>query len=694
MTMNTKSLLAIALLLVFNCTLSKSQNDPELLKVAGESISKSEFEKVYHKNNNKENTNDPAAIREYLDLYINYKLKVKEAEEEKLDTSETFVNELAGYRKQLAQPYMSDKDVTDNLIKEAYDRLQKDVRASHVLIKIAPDALPKDTLEAYMRAMIIRDYITGKAIAPARVTEYENMVKKNVKDSTEAKRLADSIKNLLKEKTDGKDKFEIAARDASDDPSVKDNGGDLGYFTGMQMVYPFETAAYNTKVGEISMPVRTKYGYHLVKVTDTRQAAGEIHAAHIMVKVVANADDSTQTKAKQKIDEIYTKLKGGEKFDELAAQFSDDKGSSKNGGVLPWFGTGRMVPDFERAAFALANDGDYSAPVRSSYGWHIIKRLEKRGVTSFDEKKAELKNSVSRDSRSEMGKNSMIAKIKKEYNFKETPKTKDELINSLDSSLVNGDWQASKADKFTKTLFTLGDKTYTQKDFALYIASHQSKRTNTTAQAVGYGLYDNFVSDKCLEYEEGRLDAKYPEFKSLMREYRDGILLFDLTDKKVWSKAVKDSAGLQDFYGRNRNNYKWTERVAATIYTCANKSVADNVRKALKKKDMTTDKLTAEINKDSQLNLTVKEGKFAKGENDIVDTIQWVKGMSADIAKNNQVSFVDVKEIIAPEPKTLEEAKGLVTADYQNYLEKEWIDKLRKKYAVSVNEQVLSTIGK
>ncbi|MEP7171401.1 MAG: peptidylprolyl isomerase, partial [Bacteroidota bacterium] len=320
--MKKKALLAVILFLSIKTTFA--QTDPILLTVGGENITKNEFEKVYHKNNNKENSNDPAAIKEYLELYINYKLKVKEAEEEKMDTSSSFINELSGYRKQLAQPYMTDKDVTDSLIMEAYNRMKKDVHANHVLIKVAPDALPKDTLEAYTHIMLIRDYVTGKTIAPQRITEYEAMVKKTIKDSAEAKRKVDSIKNLVKQKDEGKDKFQSAAKLTSEDPSAKDNSGDLGYFTGMQMVYPFETAAYNTKAGEISMPVRTKYGYHIVKVIETRPAVGEIHTAHIMVKLAADANDSTQKNAKQKIDEIYTKLKAGDKFEDLAQQFSDD----------------------------------------------------------------------------------------------------------------------------------------------------------------------------------------------------------------------------------------------------------------------------------------------------------------------------------------------------------------------------------
>jgi peptidyl-prolyl cis-trans isomerase SurA len=629
-----------------------AQTDPVLMTIGGTNITKSEFEKVYKKNN-KDVSYDSKSVKEYLELYINYKLKVKEAEEEKLDTSEAFINELKGYRKQLAQPYLTDKDVTDNLVKEAYDRMKKDVRSSHILFKLAPDALPKDTLAAYNKAMKVREKIMK-----------------------------------------GSD-FNMMAKEYSEDPSAKENGGDLGYFTGMQMVYPFETAAYGLKPGEVSMPVRTRYGYHLIKVTDIRDAQGEIHTAHIMIKTQGNNDkDSVNIAAKQKIDEIYKKLKAGEKFDDLATQYSDDKGSARSGGILPWFGTGRMVPEFEKAAFALKADGDYSEPVKTSYGWHIIKRIEKRGIPSFEDKQNELKTMVARDSRAELSKTSLVNRIKKEYNFKEVPKAKDELINSLDSSLANGEYDPKKSASFTKPLFTIGNKTYTQADFAGYLFNHQTKKAGTNSQKIANMLYDQFVTEMVLAYEEENLDNKYPDFKSLMQEYRDGILLFDLTDTKVWSKAMKDSAGLANYYEMHKNAYMWGERVDAIVYSAANKEIAANVHKMLKKKGSTPSSIADNINKDSQLNLTIKEGKFAKGDNELVDSVKWVKGMSPDMNRNGQVSFVEIKEVIPPTPKTLDEAKGLVTADYQTYLEKEWIETLRKKYPVKVNEEVLNTIGK
>ncbi|KXK46455.1 MAG: PpiC-type peptidyl-prolyl cis-trans isomerase [Bacteroidetes bacterium OLB10] len=624
-------------------------NDPVLVTIAGMPVTKSEFERVYYKNNNKATADDEKSIRDYMELFINYKLKVKEAEALKMDTSKAFTDELIGYRKQLAQPYLTDQNVNDNLIREAYDRLQKDVRASHILIKVSQDTLPKDTLAAYNRIMKIRE-------------------------------------RLIK----GAD-FAKMARDSSEDPSAKENGGDLGYFTGLQMVYPFETAAYNTKPGQISMPVRTRFGYHLIKVADVRPAVGEIHTAHIMIRVNANDPDSVKNEAKRKIFEIYNKLKSGEKFEDLAKQYSDDKGTAMNGGVLPWFGTGKMVPEFEKAAFALSKDGDYTEPVQTPYGWHIIKRLEKRGIPSFEDKKNEIKNQIMRDSRSELGKASLVARIKNENGFKENIAAKDEFIKSLDSTLANGTFNDSVALKKIKTIFTLGGKNYTTFDFAQFLAKHQTKRTGISSQAIAHSQYEHFVEDVCISHEESQLDRKYPEFHSLMNEYGDGILLFDLTDKMVWSKAVKDTTGLENFYDKNKNNYMWGERLDAVIYTCKNADVASQARKLIKKKKSDSE-IAATLNKDSSLNINIKDGKFSKGDNEYIDEIAWVPGLSNDISKNNQVVFVKVNAILAPQAKKLDEARGLITADYQNFLEKTWINELRSKYSFKVNEDVLKTL--
>lgn len=626
--------------------------DPVLITISGEQVPRSEFERVFKKNN-RDSVNSEESIREYLDLYINYKLKVREAESLKMDTSEAFKTELAGYRKQLAQPYLTDKDVSEQLVKEAYDRLNKDVRASHILLKLEDNSLPKDTLAVYNRIMKLRDMIMKGA------------------------------------------DFNKIARDSSEDPSAKENGGDLGYFTGMQMVYPFESAAYTTKPGQVSMPVRTRFGYHLIKVMDVRQAQGEIHVAHVMVRTAKDAPDSTLAAAEKKIREAHAEIKKGTPWDSVVVKYSEDKGSMKKGGELPWFGTGRMVPEFEKAAFALKNDNDISEPVRTVYGWHIIKKLEGRGVAPFEEKKQELKQMISRDSRNDASRNSMVQKIKKEYKFTELTKNKDEIINSLDSSIVNGDWDLNKAENFNKTLFTLSDasgsKNYTQQDFAKYLSTHQTKRAAANPKAVGYSMYNEWVNEMLLAYEEEHLDIKYADFRNLMKEYRDGILLFDLTDKMVWSKAVKDTAGLEAFYEKNKNNYMWGERADASVYTCKNTSVADELRKQLKKGKKSPDEIIQSLNKNDASAVSKKDGIYAKGD-ELMEAAGWKTGISENINRNGGVTVVHIKKLLPAMPKSLEEAKGVITADYQSNLEKEWIAELRSKYPVQVDEAVLQTL--
>ena len=648
----SKSLLLPVTLFLFNSSFAQKNKDAVLMTIGSTKVTVAEFNNVYHKNNSAEVKNDTKSLNDYVDLFVNFKLKVKEAEEQHLDTAKAFKEELSGYRKQLAQPYLTDKNINEKLLKEAYDRLQEDVRASHILVKVSESALPKDTLEAYNKILKIR----------ARILK-------------------------------GEDFNKVASeKGISDDPSSKENGGDLGYFTALQMVYPFETAAYNTKVGEISMPVRTRFGYHIIKVVDRRKAQGEVLVAHIMVKTTPNMSKADSLNAYTKAMEIYTKLKAGSKFDELAGQFSDDKQSSKKGGELPWFGTNRMPPEFEKASFALQNKNDFSEPIRTKYGWHIIKLIDKRGLGTFDNMKNELKDKVTKDSRSQAGRMSLIAKVKSEYKFKENLQARDEFYKLADSTMFSGHWEAAQAAALKKTMFNFNDKTYTQTDFANYIASHQGKRPKMDEKMFINQLYSQFVDETAVAYEEFRLDQKYPEFKALMEEYHDGILLFELTDQKVWAKAVKDTTGSKDFYEKNKSNYMWAERADASVYSCSNENVAKEVRGFLNAKKSEKD-ILADINKDSQLNLQVESRLFNKGDNEFVDK-NWKQGVSSDIVseKDKKIVLVSVNKIVPPGAKTYQDSKGMVTSDYQNYLEKQWLGELKKKYSVTIDKNILATI--
>lgn len=638
-----------------------AQNDPTILVIDGKNISKAEFENVYKKNNGKEVVTDKKSLNEYMDLFINFKLKVKEAEVMGLDTVSAFKQELGGYRKQLAAPYLTDKNVNEGLISEAYERMKTEVRGSHILVKCAEDALPKDTLIAYNK-----------------ITEYR---KRNVK---------------------GEDFAKLAVESAKDgDPSATDNKGDLGYFTSLQMVYPFENAAFNTKVGEVSQIVRTRFGYHIMKIVDKRPNQGEMLVSHIMVRLKKEMSSADSANAKKKIEEIFAKVKAGEKFDDLAKQYSEDKQSAEKGGELNWFSAGKMpVVEFENKAFALKSKGDVSEPFMTKYGWHIVKLMDKKDLPApFETVKAEIKQKVNKDSRSQAGRSALIESVKKENNFKENKTVVKKVVSFpaltefeavIDSSYFQGKWKADKAAKLTKEMFSLGYKKYTQTDFAVFLETRQTKRAISDKKYTLDQQYKAFVEESAVAFEESKLESKYPEFKALMQEYRDGILLFELTDRKVWSKAVKDTTGLKEYYEKNKNNYLWDERADVTTYKCADEKIAKEVRKMLSKKK-TEKEILDVINKKSQLNLATETVIYVKGENKMIDD-NWKEGVSADIKKDDKVVIIVVNKVLPKTPKLLNEAKGMVTADYQNFLEKDWLSNIRNNHTIEVKEEVLNSV--
>jgi peptidyl-prolyl cis-trans isomerase SurA len=678
-------------------------SEPVIMTINAKPVYKSEFENVYHKNSGKEVNKEQKSVKEYVDLFSTFKMKVFEAEANGLDTNNAFKTELGGYRKQLAAPYLTDKNVNDALLQEAYERMKTEVKAAHILIRLAEDALPKDTIEAYTRLIIIRDALAGKAPSAAKIAEYEVLLKKsssaltktsNKQDTLNYNAKLNAVKGLAAALNTTGDKFAAVAKKTSEDPSAADNGGDLGYFTSLQMVYPFENAAFKTNVGETSMPLRTRFGYHILKVADKRASQGEILTAHIMVKFAKDMEEKDKANLKTKIDELYAKLKAGEKFEDLARQFSDDKPSAEKGGQLQWFGSSRMPIEFEKAAFALKANGDYSEPFTTNYGWHIVKRLDKKGLAPFDEMKGDLKQRIGKDSRTQAGRESLIEKIKKENNFKENLIAKKDFLKVIDTTVCQGKWEANKATKLgNKELFNLGTKKYTQNDLAKYIENHQTVRPKMDNNMLLQQAYKDFVDETVINFEDSNLESKYPEFRNLLKEYRDGILLFDLTDQKVWSKAVKDTTGLKEYYSKNKNNFLWDERADVTMYNCANDKIAKEVRGMLKK-GKSEKEIAETVNKTSQLNVTPESITYLKGENKNVDANWKVGVVATDIkdAKDGKVTVLVINKVMEKTPKTIAEAKGMITADYQNYLEKEWLAYLKNKYTVKVNEEVLNTV--
>jgi peptidyl-prolyl cis-trans isomerase SurA len=553
------------------------------------------------------------------------------------------------YSQKLAEPYMRDQAVEDQLIKQAYDRTLTDVHASHILIKIGPDAAPADTLAAYKKIAGIRERILKKEIT-----------------------------------------FEEAAKENSDDTYSKVKGGDLGYFTGMEMVYPFENAAYDTKIGSISEPVRTQFGYHILKVIDRRPDVGQVQVAHIMIRTPAHMTPSDSINAKSKIDSIYNLLKQGQSFTDLAKKYSQDPSSGRIGGILQPFGVGKMPPQFEKAAFALKNPGDFSEPIRTDYGWHILKLMSHKNIAPFDSVKEALTAKVQRDDRSHQATEVLVKEIQKKYSFVEFPKAKEAFLKVIDQTFYAGKWTIDKAKDLNDPLFTLGGTPFTQQDFAQYIVHNQMSGDNKGAEFAVNTLYPKFVKEECLKYKNQKLESESPQFAEMINEYRDGIMLFDITDKMVWSKALKDTSGLKSFYSSHANNYMWPERCDASIYTCADSKVAKEVRKMAK--DGKSDKeILASLNAKDPKAVTVQSSLFVKKDNPLVDA-NWKQGISDEQTQGSKVVLVSVRKVVAPQPKTLDEARGVATTDYQNYLMAQWISDLKAKYPVKVNQQVLQQV--
>jgi len=659
LTMKTKHMKKIffgLFALCFSATLIHAQsNETVLFKLGNDPVYVKDFEYVYNKNNiNNQADYSEKSLTEYLRLYENFRLKVREAEAQKLDTIKSLQNELESYRKQLAKSYLTDREITDKLIEEAYQRSMQEVNVSHILVKLAEDANPADTLAAWKKIMDIR------------------------------KRIAK-----------GEDFGKLAAQ-LSEDPSAKQNNGDIGWFTVFQTVYPFETVAYTLKAGEISGPVRTQFGYHLVKKQNSRNARGEIRVSHLMLKFAEGADEATKTSLKQKTDSIYNVLMAGNMTFEAAVQaFSDDRTSKFKNGELPAFSTGRMVPEFEEAAYSIKKDGEISAPIKTQYGWHIIKRLELKETLPFADVKSELKRRVERDSRSEVAKETLLARIKKDYNFKDFPSNKAAVFALVDSSILKGNFKFEDKTRAGLPLFTLAGKDYSQSDFLAYLEKVARRRSDKSKDALLEEYYSNFVSQSCIDYEESQLESKKPDFKMLMKEYRDGILLFELTDRNVWSKAVKDTIGLEEFYRTNKGKFMWGERAEARIFNCTDQAICDKAYKMISK-GKTVEEMQSKLNKPgASSKVSVINGKYEKGQYDPVDKAGWKPGMSpVNKVNDSTFTFVQIVRIAKPEPKLLSEAKGYHVSDYQEFLEKQWLDELRKKYPVVLNEQVFRSLIK
>ncbi len=648
--------------IIFCCTLVQADQNAILIEINGDKTTKEQFIRNYEKSNKHLDVDNRLTIEKYLDLYINFRLKVKEAKTLGYDTLDSFINEFEKYRKELSKPYLTDENVINQLVVEAYELMQYDLRASHILISINENAPPQDTIEAYNKIIELRN----KAVQ-------------------------------------GED-FEKLAKEYSDDPSAQDrkaspnrrarkgNKGDLGYFTALQMDYSFENAAYNLEINEISMPVRSPHGYHIIKVADKKPSLGQLKLAHILKRTSPKNDNEKQQKAKSDIYDIYQKLKEGHPFDSLARKHSDDKRTAQRGGELDYTPANRLLPKIIEAIHKFDEIGEFSEPIHTQSGWHIIKLIDIDSLKPFNDIEYDLTKRVKNNPRSKLSEEFLINEIKKEYNFNENIDALEFFYDIVDESALNGKWNIPQDVNLDEELFVFANNSFTQLDFAEFIKENQKRRSPMPIYSYVKKMYDEFVNKTLMAYKESKLEEKYPEFKQLLTEYYEGILLFDLTNDKVWSKAMKDTTGLKEFYNNNTEQYIDDKKIDATIYSCPNKKTVKELRSQLKnfKEDENAHKKIAEIfNDDFPNKISIDKGVFYEEDEEILKKIEWKPGISKRISNKNREFIVHIHKVIPAKPKPLQEIRGLVVADYQSHLEKEWIKELRNKYQVSINDNVL-----
>lgn len=575
------------------CSLAVFAEDKVLLTIDGQPVMQSEFLYIYEKNN-QETAIDQKTIDEYLDLFINFKLKVHEAEMQGIDTTEAFIKELASYRKQATPKYMQDTILDEAMMRLSYEHMKVNRRVAHIAVECpmgSPDSLEQAALARINDARL--RVTTGKPI----------ITKKGKKTIT----------------TPGKpENFGDVALEVSTDPSVQENRGELGWIVPFRYVWPFEKTVYETPVGEVSQVFRTQYGFHIALVEEERPHT-EVHASHIM-KMVPRGNDSLSLVKKAELMLLHEQVKAGADFAELAKTSSDDKGSAVKGGDLGWFGHGVMVKPFEDAAFAL-EPGQLSAPFESRFGWHIIYLHDKRNIQPYEEMRKDIRTKMMRDERYQEVRKQYIENLRKEY--------------QLDANMPDKD---------------------------------------------------------VLAVEDANLENKHPELKSLMKEYHDGILLFDVSLKEVWDKASLDTVGITNFFKKNKKQYKWDEpRYKGNVVYCKDKSSMKAAKAILKSahKDSVSSYIEHRINVDSVDYVRVEKGMWKPGQNKAIDKLQWKKG---DWNPTEEYPYVFLSGKVLKAPEEYTDERGKVVSAYQDFLEKEWIARLRQKYAVVVNEAALQEL--
>ncbi len=647
--------MAIALILsILYIGVSAQSDEAVLFSVNETPVSVSEFSYIYEKNNRDNASYTKESLEEYLDLYINFKLKVERARELGLHESDSYKAELEGYRKQLADSYVIDREVIDKMVDKIYERKKQDVEVQHVLVSIKRKASDQDETAAY-----------------------------------------DRIQAVASELQSGKS-FEEVVKLYSDDKNSKDNGGNIGYITAAlpDGYVELEDAAYDNEVGEISEIIRTDLGYHIIKVANKRPARGRMEAQHLLVRKKKNG--RVVPNAKAAIDTMYAVIKANPlKFDGMAKTLSQDKKTAKDNGYLGFFGISEYEKSFEDAAFALANDGDISEPVETSVGYHIIKRKSKKKPETKDQIKSMVKSKLNIGERFDLQKKEVVESILTEAGYRLDEKALQTFKDSLNHTLFEYNWKPVTYPD--QSLMTIGSDKYSINDFAHYSKISTKTRLRPRDKNIDKlveTLYENFKQDKAIEHVEGMLEEKYVDFKNLLREYQEGILLFEITKNEVWDKATQDTTGLKNYFNANREKYIWEPRADITSYSirATKEDLIDQI--TTDAQTMSPAELTTKYNIGGKELILYTEQKVERS-NELARGLSFTEGTVSTPQINKGLQVTTFNKIEATYPaakKTIKESRGYVISDYQDQLEKQWIESLRERYDIDINKKVLKKL--
>lgn len=647
-----KKIASLLLLFTISFAAVAQKKKDVLLTVNDTPVYASEFKRVYKKNLNLVQDESQKNVESYLQLFIDYKLKIAEAYAQNLHQDANYKKEFSQYQEQLSRNYLYEDKVAEDLALEAYQRGLEEIDASHILVLSTYDDLPQDTLKAYNKIKVIRD----------RALKGEDFTK--------------------------------LAKETSEEPTAKEHAGELGYFSVFALVYPFETMAYNTPVSEISEIVRTQFGYHIIKVNDRRMRAPEISVSHIMI---SDKEDDTRTfNPEERIKEIYALIQQGESFENLAQQYSDDKNSGKVGGKLGKFRKGDLrSTEFEEAAYQLTKPGELSKPIKTSFGWHIIRLDELHSEPTYEAQKDMLLKRVQDATRSKVMTSKVNKKIKEKYGYQVNEAYKSFFQAFLSDEVLQRKWvYDTLTPSKDKTLFKIGDRTLKFSDFAAYISDRQRKsQVYKTKEGLIAGMFDEFETLELKKYYRDRLEFENEDYAAIISEYRDGLLIFDVMNKNIWNKAKNDSIGLQTYYNSIKDQYTWKKRVDAMIVSTTDASMANQVSELLRQ-GKTEEEIKKQLNISDKINVIISNGVFEIDSKELPEEFQAVTGVSKMHAVGDSFVIVQVREVIPPSLKTLDEVRGKVLSNYQNYLEENWIQDLRNKHQVEVHKKVLKKVIK